>query len=66
MPIFEYECNACGTRFELLAPSRRARPDHPDCPECGADETSAVVSGCAVGRSSSPAGASCSIGSGAG
>jgi len=33
MPIYEYECAACGHRFELLV--GRARTDDPVCPVCG-------------------------------
>ncbi len=34
MPLYEYECRACGTRFER----RQSVNDEPvrDCPECGA------------------------------
>lgn len=35
MPIFEYRCSRCGTRFEALV--SRAEADHPQpCPSCGA------------------------------
>jgi putative FmdB family regulatory protein len=34
MPIFEYVCAACATRFEELVPSSTSPA--PPCPSCGA------------------------------
>ncbi|MBI2825563.1 MAG: zinc ribbon domain-containing protein [Planctomycetia bacterium] len=31
MPLYEYSCQACGDRFELLVRSA----EKPACPECG-------------------------------
>jgi putative FmdB family regulatory protein len=47
MPIFEYECAACGRRFERLS-SRDE--DAPACPQCGASEVRRRFSVFAVGR----------------
>ena len=33
MPIFEYQCSDCDTRFEWLVLSRRV--EDPSCTECG-------------------------------
>ncbi|WP_440222084.1 FmdB family zinc ribbon protein [Dokdonella sp. MW10] len=33
MPIYEFECPACGHRFERL--QKLSDPDPTDCPECG-------------------------------
>ena len=33
MPIYEYECAACGARFERL--QKRSDPDPVECPTCG-------------------------------
>ena len=33
MPIYEYECEQCGVRFERL--QRMVEPSLTDCPECG-------------------------------
>lgn len=33
MPIYEYECEQCGVRFERL--QRMSDPPLSDCPECG-------------------------------
>jgi putative FmdB family regulatory protein len=34
MPVYEYQCNTCGERFELLT---RFDAPYPACPKCGAD-----------------------------
>lgn len=34
MPIFEYKCENCGTRFEKLI-RRTAEEPEPACPSCG-------------------------------
>jgi len=36
MPIFEYACEDCGTRFEKLV-RRAAEVAEVDCPSCGHD-----------------------------
>ncbi|HEY1220158.1 MAG: zinc ribbon domain-containing protein [Bryobacteraceae bacterium] len=33
MPIYEYKCQDCGTKFEKLV--RRAGGPEPECPACG-------------------------------
>jgi putative FmdB family regulatory protein len=41
MPIYEFECEKCGSRFEELAPGdARSLP----CPECGAARTKRLLS----------------------
>jgi putative FmdB family regulatory protein len=37
MPVYEYQCNACGDQFEL----RRKFSDDPvkECPKCGGEVT---------------------------
>lgn len=32
MPIYEYQCDACGTKFEKLM--RSSQTDGPSCPSC--------------------------------
>ena len=67
MPLFEYGCRSCGARFELLAASRSSRPLGPPCPACGSKQTGALLSACALGRSSSGAAkTSCDISAGRG
>lgn len=36
MPIYEFECNSCGTRFDRL--QKLSDPDPDTCPECGAPQ----------------------------
>jgi len=36
MPMYEYQCPECDSRFELLRPAREASLDQP-CPACDAD-----------------------------
>lgn len=37
MPIYEYACPVCGTRFEALRPMSQADAPMP-CPKCGSTE----------------------------
>lgn len=41
MPIYEYECPACGHRFEKLV---RINAEPPPCPECSGSEVRKLVS----------------------
>lgn len=50
MPIYEYNCNACDHRFELLVPMS-ASSVLPECPECRSADTRKLIS-VFVGRSS--------------
>ena len=34
MPVYEFECSKCGTRFEELVKAEQAAP----CPRCGSAE----------------------------
>jgi putative FmdB family regulatory protein len=43
MPIFEYQCKACGHCFEQLM-FAGDRDKHPPCPECGSDNVSKLMS----------------------
>src|SRR6516225_10175906 len=38
MPIYEFECAACGTRFDRL--QKLSDPDPTVCPNCGAERVS--------------------------
>jgi len=40
MPIFEYKCNTCGNRFELLVRGC----DTPSCPQCGSKDLEKLFS----------------------
>ncbi|MBV9403747.1 MAG: zinc ribbon domain-containing protein [Acidobacteriaceae bacterium] len=61
MPIFEYACDDCGTKFEKLV--RRTREaDEVRCPSCGQDHlttqysTFAARSGASKSQAEAPAG----------
>jgi putative FmdB family regulatory protein len=41
MPVYEFECERCGVRFEELLSSDAAAPA---CPECGADGARRLLS----------------------
>ena len=46
MPIYEYGCEKCGNRFEVLI---RAKTDYPSkCPKCGGDKIKKAFSTFAV------------------
>lgn len=40
MPIYEFECEECGIRFEELVAGEVSLP----CPECGSDRTRRLLS----------------------
>ncbi len=42
MPIYEYECRACGERTEVI--QKISDPALTDCPSCGASEMTKLVS----------------------
>ena len=43
MPLYEYDCTACGTTFEKLRPMSKASTSAP-CAQCGSAETSRAIS----------------------
>ncbi|MBU5637287.1 zinc ribbon domain-containing protein [Geomonas sp. Red69] len=50
MPIFEYVCNDCGTRFEKLQKGGAA--DECGCPTCGSAKVKKAMSTFAAGSAS--------------
>lgn len=42
MPIYEFQCNACGHRFDRL--QKLSDPDPAACPECGAPQVQRQLS----------------------
>jgi len=53
MPLYEYQCKKCEKKFESIVSSIKA--DEPqECPECGAKESSRLLSSfCASVKSGS-------------
>ncbi|NOX58196.1 MAG: zinc ribbon domain-containing protein [Planctomycetes bacterium] len=49
MPIYEYQCSACGNAFEELVRNRTAAA--PACPQCGEQKTDRLISTFAPGSS---------------
>ena len=43
MPVYEYVCTACPSRFEKLRPMADMDAEAP-CPECGSSQTSRALS----------------------
>lgn len=60
MPIFEYACDDCGTKFEKLI-RRAAETESVNCPACGQDhlttQYSTFSARAAASKASSPASA---------
>jgi putative FmdB family regulatory protein len=52
MPLFEYECRECGTRFEAFVAGSRK----PSCPACGSEDLEKQLSRFGVGGFSSSSG----------
>lgn len=49
MPIYEYKCEKCGSKFTLLQPVSASRVGTP-CPRCGSNKTARVMSTFSQGR----------------
>ncbi|MGE5620865.1 MAG: FmdB family zinc ribbon protein [Sphingomonadaceae bacterium] len=64
MPIYEYFCPDCSTKFEKLISLGRAH-EQPSCPRCGGSNTHKLLSTFAAVRSSGDGGAP-SVSSGGG
>ncbi|MHB1457043.1 MAG: FmdB family zinc ribbon protein [Armatimonadota bacterium] len=60
MPIYEFDCKQCGSRFDLLC--RISGTDEVICPQCGSGSVKKVMS-MFHSKSSSEGGGSCSCGS---
>ena len=55
MPIYEYRCEDCGERFEVLTLTIGQKPPDLLCPECESRELKRLISSVAV-HGSEPAG----------
>ena len=64
MPIYEYQCEECGERFEVFVRSSSQQATA-TCPKCGSGEVQKAISLFGVGGTSagSTSGASCKTGS---
>ncbi|MBW1988638.1 MAG: zinc ribbon domain-containing protein [Deltaproteobacteria bacterium] len=64
MPIYEYECQDCGRRFEELA--RMGEEKAPACPKCRSTKTRKLLSACSVspGKAGTRSTPSCTPGGG--
>jgi putative FmdB family regulatory protein len=51
MPVFEFQCQRCGRRFEKFVFSFRL--ESVTCPSCGSDSVQKVISPFASGKGSS-------------
>ena len=47
MPIYEYRCQACGNRFDVLQRSSEGE-EKLTCPRCGAPAPEKMISACAT------------------
>jgi putative FmdB family regulatory protein len=50
MPVYEYQCEACGHRYSALVNMRNSEEPAP-CPCCGAEDVRKLVSSVSVVRS---------------
>ena len=44
MPIYEYQCDECGERFELFVRSSSAQRKAPTCPKCKSSKIQKSIS----------------------
>ncbi|HUH13057.1 MAG TPA: zinc ribbon domain-containing protein [Longimicrobiales bacterium] len=58
MPLYEYSCTTCGTRFEAMR-RMSERASAPACPGCGGEDTALAMSRPAVHGTGGGGGASC-------
>ncbi len=59
MPLYEYNCEECGTTFEQLV-AARDRDNGAVCPDCGSKRIRRLISTFAMGRPTTGAGSSTS------
>jgi putative FmdB family regulatory protein len=56
MPIYEYTCQACNTKFEQLVRTMSGGDAKFDCPKCGSPKTARALSVFAVSSESARGG----------
>jgi putative FmdB family regulatory protein len=62
MPIYEYLCNRCSNRFELLVAPGAARGNKATCPKCGSKTAKRLFSTFAAHSGASASEAPCEAG----
>lgn len=62
MPMYEYRCSECGSKYEQLRRMSEADRDL-KCPKCGSPEVARQVSACAI-RGGGGGGGGCAPGRG--
>lgn len=60
MPIFEYRCSECNSKFELLTTNKNS--EHVTCPECKSSKTKKLFSTFSASVSASNSTNSCATG----
>jgi putative FmdB family regulatory protein len=65
MPIYEYRCSDCGSKFEKLVSLSRAN-EQPACPKCSGSQTQKLLSTFAAVRGGGEDGGASSMPSGGG
>ncbi len=63
MPIYEYECAKCGTRYEYIHGNDGTQADVPECPACGGSGAKRLLSLFSVNHSPSFSGGKTCCGS---
>lgn len=38
MPVYQYQCHACGQLFEVAEPAEEHKETPPECPRCQSDD----------------------------
>lgn len=61
MPVFEYQCNDCITKYEIFHKSQSSKEEI-NCPSCGSEKKSKLFSSFSATANSSSSGPSCASG----
>lgn len=61
MPIFEYQCSDCNSKYEVLHKSTSSQ-ESVECPECGSDRNKKLFSAFSASVSNTPSFGGCADG----